>query len=111
MTPDQLARLESTSMVGKMVNFSVKGGPGRTQIGIVEDEVYVMVSEYKHMIQRIRFASGVSWDGSTHGYRTGYYTYDAAGKNIKWGQYTQFLTEREYRSLLAKARERGWDVF
>jgi hypothetical protein len=111
MNPDQLQRLVNASMVGKPVWFRHKGKPGHTQMGIVEDEVYILVSDYKHMIQRIRFSADVSWDGSTHGYRTGYYTYDGAMKHIKWGQYTQFLTEREYRDLLGKARAKGWELF
>jgi hypothetical protein len=110
MTAAQKARLEAMTMVGRKVTFKQKGKPGSYQLGIVEDEVYVLVSDYKHMIQRIRFANGVSWDESEHGYRTGYYTYQAHMQHIKWGQYTQFLTQSEYQVLLAKARERGWPI-
>lgn len=80
-------------------------------MGIVVDEVYVIVGEYKHLIQRIEFADGAAWGGNKYAYRTGYYTYDANKRHVKWGQYTQFLTESEYRELLLKARQRGWDVF
>jgi hypothetical protein len=111
MTPEQQTRLERMSMVNRSVTFRHKDWSGHRLMGTVEDEVYVMVSDYKHMIQRIRFAADVSWDGSTHAYRTGYYTYDAGMKHIKWGQFTQFLTEAEYRDLLGKARAKGWDIF
>jgi hypothetical protein len=80
-------------------------------MGTVEDQVHVMVSDYKHVIQKIRFADDLSWDGSTHAYRTGYWTYDAGKKRIVWGQYTQFLTEKEYKALLAQARQKSWDLF
>jgi hypothetical protein len=30
---------------------------------------------------------------------------------IVWGQYTQFLTEKKYKALLAQARAKGWEVF
>lgn len=97
-------------MVGRTVTFRIKGSTGFQAIGVVEDEVYIMVDDYKHLIQRIRFAADVSWDGSVFGYRSGYYTFDAAGRSIKWGQYTQFLTEAEYFRLLALAREKGWPL-
>lgn len=111
MTDAQRSRLESMSRRGKAVVFKKKGGGGHQTMGVVEDEVYVMVSDYKHVIQKIRFAEGVAWDGSVHAYRTGYYTYDAKKKRIVWGQYTQFLTEKEYKALLAQARAKGWQVF
>src|SRR5919108_47304 len=104
MTPKQKARLEAMSMQGRIVTFKDKGSSSRTQIGEVVDEVYIMVGDYKHMIQRIKFLPGVSWDDSDCGYRPGYYTFDGQGKQIKWGQFTQFLTETEYQTLLAKAR-------
>ena len=111
MTNEQRARLEAMSMVGRQVCFKNKGAADKKLMGVVEDEVYTMVSDYKHMIQRIRLADGVSWDESQCAYRTGYYTYEFGMKNIKWGQYTQFLTESEYRDLLAKARDKGWPIF
>jgi len=111
MTKQQLARLEAMTGVGKQVKFKDKGGDGHTVMGTIEDEVFHMVSDYKHVIQRIRFAEDVSWDGSTHAYRTGYWTYDGKGSRIVWGQYTQFLTEIEYRVLLQKAMDKGWQIF
>jgi hypothetical protein len=111
MTDAQKLRLESMTGVGKAVRFKNKGGGGHRIMGIVEAEVHVMVNDYKHVIQKIRFADGISWDPSTHAYRTGYWTYDAGKKRIVWGQYTQFLTETEYKALLAQARQKGWEIF
>lgn len=111
MTDEQRRNLEAKTRVGREVIFKNKGSSGHTIMGVVEDEVSIMVAEYKHMIQRIRFAPGVGWDGNTHAYRTGYYTYTAGMKRIVWGQYTQFLSESEYGNLLAKARAKGWNLF
>jgi hypothetical protein len=109
-TPEQIAKLEAMSMKGRTITFKYKGKSGRRKIGVVEDEVYIIVGDYKHLIQKVRFEDGVSHDGSLFAYRTGYYTYEASRKNIKWGQYTQFLTEKEYRTLLQKAQDKGWGV-
>lgn len=73
--------------------------------------MYIIIGEYKHLIQKVKFEGGVSWDKSIFAYRTGYYTFENGRKHIKWGQYTQFLTENEYRTLLAKAKAKGWDIF
>jgi hypothetical protein len=110
MTEQQAARLQAMTGVGKFLTHKIKGGVGRTVMGKIEDEVFHMVGDYKHVIQKIRFTDGLSWDGSTHAYRTGYWTYDGKGKRIVWGQYTQFLTELEYRALLQKARDKGWQI-
>ena len=71
------------------------------------------------LIQRVKYpedgqfegSKSKQWDGSPYGYRTGYYTYDKTEKRIVWGQYTPFLTEKEYKSLLEKAKEEGWPIF
>ncbi len=110
MTKAQRQRLEAASCIGKEVHFKVKGGTGRNKMGRVLDEVYIMVGDYKHLIQQIH-ADAPYWDGSKMGYRTCYYTFDADGKHVKFGQYTQFLTELEYRNLLSKARAKGWPLF
>ena len=107
---EQRKRLEAASGVGKFVQFVEKGETARTKMGTVLDEVYVIVGEYKHLIQRIQFEEPY-WDGSRIGYRTCYYTLDAKGKNIKFGQYTQFLTEKEYTVLLSMAKAKGWPIF
>ncbi len=104
---DQRKRLEAKSGIGKFVKFKDKKTRKTTLMGVVRDEVYILVGDYKHLIQRIEKDAGY-WDGSKFGYRTGYYTYDKGGKRILWGQYTQFLTEREYRTLLNKAEAKGW---
>ena len=111
MNKEKLKKLEAKTKIGKPVYFKNKDGSGYRTMGIVEDEVYIIIGEYKQMIQRIKFAKGESWDGSEYAYRTGYYTYDKKGVNIKWGQYTQFLTQKEYKRLLEKAKEKGWDIF
>ena len=103
---EQRRRLEAASGVGKFVQFVEKGETVRTKMGTVLDEVYVIVGEYKHLIQRIQFEEPY-WDGSRIGYRTCYYTLDAKGKNIKFGQYTQFLTEKEYSVLLSMAKAKA----
>ncbi len=110
MTDEQERRLEAQSMIGKHVYFKEKGGTNRKKWGTVTDEVYVMVGEYKHLMQQIK-AEEAYWDGSYVGYRTGYYTWDATGNQIKWGQYTQFLTEKEYATLLSSAKAKGWPLF
>ena len=99
------------SGIGKKVTFKDKGDRSRKVKGTVEDEVFVMVNDYRQMIQRIKFEDGASWDSSTHAYRAGYYTYDAKKKRIFWGQYTQVVTQNEYKELLNKAQKKGWDIF
>jgi hypothetical protein len=109
LTQAEHDRLEKMSMLGRVVWFKNKGGAGKWPVGPVVDEVYIIVGDYKHLIQKIRFATS-GWDGSEFAYRTGYYTYAHGKKVIKWGQYTQFLTEKEYSCLLQKAKDRGWPV-
>ncbi len=110
LTVEQRKHLESQTMKDRYVSFKNKGLPGRKSMGKVVEEVYIIVGEYKHLIQKIEFNDGVSWDGSRYAYRTGYYTYQYGRKRIKWGQYTQFLTEKEYRELLGKAHAAGWEI-
>jgi hypothetical protein len=98
------------SGLNKTVKFKDKGGSAQIKMGVVIDEVYIIVGDYKHLIQQIR-RDQPYWDGSQIGYRTCYYTFEAKGKNIKFGQYTQFLTEKEYTALLAMARDKGWSIF
>ena len=111
MTDAQKLRLQSMTGMHKNVTFKHKGGGGHRIMGRVVGEVHVMVNDYKHVLQKIEFADDISWDGSTHAYRTGYWTYDAGKKRIVWGQYTQFLTETEYKVLLSQARKEEWDIF
>jgi hypothetical protein len=111
MTDEQKQRLEAKSTVGRTVTFKNKGISGERKVGKIVDEVALIVRHHKHLIQKILYADGVSCDGSTHGYRTGYYTYSNGMNKIVWGQYTQFLTGNEYRVLLTKAKAKGWDLF
>jgi hypothetical protein len=120
MDKDQEARLKAKTGIGREVWFKEKMTGQSKPWGRVEDEVAIYVGDYKHLIQRIRChedrsfdggEKGRYWDESKYGYRTGYYTFDRSGKKLLWGQYTQFLTEREYRILLSKAKEKGWDIF
>jgi hypothetical protein len=111
LTDAQRQRLEAMSGMGKRVLFKRKGGDGHRAMGLVEDEVHVIVNDYKHVIQKIKIENGAYQDGSRYAYRTGYYTYDAKRKRILWGHYTQFLTEQEYKELLTRARAKGWPIF
>ncbi len=116
MAKPDIGRLKAITAVGHTVSFKDKKTGALIRWGIVEDEVHVMVGDYKRVLQRIRclgdadFGSmkGTYWDGSKIGYRTGYYTYDKARKRIIWGQFTQFLTQKEYHSLLNQAKGKGW---
>jgi len=110
LTPEELAHLNSQSMLGRPVTFKLKDRTGHWEVGKVEDEVSIIVGDYKHLIQKIKFTNP-SWDGSTHCYRTGYYTYQHGKKHIKWGQYTQLLTEKEYTELRRLAKTKGWKIF
>ena len=103
-----LERLKHQSMKGRDVTFRNKDRPGRRARGVVEDEIFEMVNDYKHMMQRVRFHPGESWDGSTHAYRVCYYTLAADGRTIKFGQYPSFLTQKEAGRLFRKARLKGW---
>ncbi len=53
MTEEQRARLEGMSMKERQVWFKNKGAAGKELMGVVEDEVYSMVSDYKHMIRSV----------------------------------------------------------
>ena len=110
MNDEKIKRLEAMSGIGKNVRFKKKEGGGYTHMGIIEDEVYIMVGDYKHLLQKIKFNPEISWDGSVYAFRTGYYTYDKDRNHIKWGQFSQCLTEKEYRVLLKKAIDKGWKV-
>jgi hypothetical protein len=111
MTDEQKRILEAATRKGKTVWFrdKITGKPIRW--GTVEDEVYVLDNDYKHLIQRIRYAEEGSSDSPWIGYRTGYYTFDKNMKHVKWGQYSQCLSEEKYRDLLGEAKTRGWPIF
>ncbi len=98
-------------MKGRQVRFKNKGAPGHWVVGTVEDEVFIIVSDYKHMIQRIQFPEGEGWGGNLQAYRIGYYTLAAQKRNVKWGQYHSLLAESEFKDLLHQAKQKGWDIF
>ena len=104
-------KLEAATRVGKEVWLNGKGGWTPMLWGVVEDEVAIVVDSTKHVIQRIRFADGVSWDGSKYGYKTGAFTLDPRTGAVKWAQYSQCVSEEELKALIAKARDKGWAVF
>jgi hypothetical protein len=113
MTDQQRARVTAMTGVGKPIHHRRKRGVGHDRMGKIVDEVFHIVGDYKHVIQKVLLPEDlrIKWDGSEHAYRTGYWTYSGNGKRIVWGQYTQFLTEVEYRILLQKARDKGWSIF
>jgi hypothetical protein len=116
MTPAQRKKLDEASRINKPVWFKDKQTGQRILWGTVAAEVFIIVGEehddpYKHIIQKIR-PTRETWDGSEWFYRTGYYTFGGRNKErLVWGQYTQCLTEREYTSLLSRAKEKGWAIF
>ena len=108
---EEVRRLEAATRVGKEVWLNERGSGMPILWGVVEDEVGLVVDDAKHVIQRIRLANGVSWDKSEFGYKTGSFTIDPRSGGVKWAQYSQVLSEREYGVLLAKVREKGWPLF
>lgn len=104
---DDVQRLEAATRLGKEVCLNERGS-GRP---MVEDEVGLVVDDAKHVIQKILLANGVSWDGSRYGYKTRSFTIDARTGSVKWAQYSQVMSEREYSELLAKARAKAWPIF
>jgi hypothetical protein len=108
---EDVQRLELATRVGKEVWLNERSSGMPILWGIVEDEVGLVVDDAKHVIQRIRLAKDVSWDESEYGYKTGSFTIDARTGSVKWAQYSQVVSEQEYRELLTKARAKGWPVF
>jgi hypothetical protein len=108
---DKQQKLETATRIGKQVWLNGKGGWTPTLWGTVDDEVAIVGDGVKHVIQRIRFADGVSWDGSEYGYKTGAFTYDERSSAVKWAQYSQCVSEKEYSELVEQARKKGWPVF
>lgn len=108
---DDIQRLDAATRIGKEVWLNERGSGMPMLWGVVEDEVGIVVDDAKHVIQRIRLAAGVSWDGSQYGYKTGSFTIDPRSGAVKWAQYSQVLSEREYNELLARARAKNWPMF
>jgi hypothetical protein len=111
LSTHEKAQLQSHSAIGHSVRFKERGGTKKEKQGIVVDEVSCMVGQHKQVLQRIRLEKGIRWDESEYAYRSGYYTFTDESRRLVWGQYSQLLTQKEFRSLLRKARNRGWAVF
>lgn len=110
LTERQLLTLGRHSGKDKAVMFTERGGHERVRLGTVEDEVFILVGQHKHVLQRIRLDKSQRWDRSQYVYRTGYYTFSDDRSRLVWGQYSQLLTELEWPRLLRKARRKGWPV-
>ncbi len=116
MDSNQKKKLEEKTHIGRTIRFKDKNGGTSIIWGIVRDEVYIIIGDYKHVIQRIehprqgKWQNGY-WDKCKFGYRTGYFTFDKSGKKLMWGQFAQFLTEHEYRTLIGKTIAKGWPIF
>ncbi len=111
MTKAERKALEGHSGIGKLVKFKNKGRLGQKVWGTVEDEVSIIVNDYKHLIQRIELVPGfLASDANQHkyAYRTGYYTLAARTRKPVWGQYAGLLFEPDYQRLAHKAYEKGW---
>ena len=111
MTKSERKLLEAKSGIGKPVWFKFKGKPGRKLWGWVEDEVSIIVNDYKHLIQRIKLEPGFrASDGNHHKYafRTAYYTLAAKSRKPVFGQYATMLFESDYQRLACMAHEKGW---
>lgn len=64
MNEEQKRKLEAASRIGKGMWFKDKTTGKRSCLGTIEDEVYIFVGDYKHLIQRIHFNPRVSWEGN-----------------------------------------------
>ena len=104
-------KLETATRLGKDVIAQARDSWTPVVWGVVEDEVSLVVDGAKHVIQRIKLAKDVSWDGSEYGYKTGTFQLDPRTGAIKWAQYSQVLSEREMSELFARARAKGWPIF
>ena len=107
MTKNERKTLERCTGINKQVWFKHKGKPGREQWGIVEDEVSIIVKDYKHLVQRIKLEPE-TWGNKKYAYRTAYYTLTAKTRKPIWGQYHALLLEADYRRLMRKAHQKGW---
>jgi hypothetical protein len=86
LSAKHLSKLIAASRVGKPMWFKDKKTGEREIWGTLEDEVFIIVADYKHMIRRIYF-NRPAQAGYEYGYGTAYYTLDKDGRNAKFGQY------------------------
>ena len=72
--------------------------------------VSIIVSDYNHMIQRIKLSLGTArkWGVGNYVYRTCYYTLSAKERKPVWGQYHALVSAADYRKLVRKANKKGW---
>lgn len=111
MTQTQYSSLRDCTRAckGRPVYFKHKGTNERYLVGTVEDLVSVIVSDYSHMIQRIKLAPDTArlWS-SRYAYRTCYYTLTKNSRKPAWGQFHAAVSESVYRRLARKAHAKGW---
>lgn len=108
ITQQQTEKLDTYTGLNKKVFFKDKHTDKRFAVGKVVDEVSVLSFNYKYVFQKVELAPGMTWDGSRYAYRDGYYTWDAKMEKVLWGQYHPLPSEKEKRSLLRKAKNKGW---
>ena len=103
-------KLEAATRLGKEVIATGQASWSPTVLGVVVDEVSVVANDAKHVIQRIKLTKDVARDGSEYAYKAGTCYVDPRAGDVKWAQYSQIISEREHRELLAKARAKGWPI-
>lgn len=111
ITQAQRQKLARYTGIGKRVMFKDKNEGSHFVLGKVVDEIAIISFDYKYVIQKIELVESQSWDGSRFAYRSGYYTWDAPMRQVRWGQYHVCLSARELARLTKEARRKGWAVF
>lgn len=101
-----LVQLKEKTTVGKTVWFYEKNIRKKTyyKMGIVVDEVsqISLGKEYKHFIQKIKYPKG------GYGFRICYYTITRKKDKIVFGQYASQMSQGSFRSLMRKAKKKGF---
>ena len=110
LDPEDQRKLEAATRLGKEVVATGRDSWSPTVLGVVVDEVSVVANAAKHVIQRIKLTKDIAWDGSEYAYKAGTFYVDSRTGDVKWAQYSQIISEREHRELLARARAKGWPI-
>ena len=110
LDPEDQRKLEAATRLGKEVVATGRDSWSPTVLGVVVDEVSVVANAAKHVIQRIKLTKDIAWDGSEYAYKAGTFYVDPRTGDVKWAQYSQIISEREHRELLARARAKGWPI-
>jgi hypothetical protein len=110
MTKKQRQALSRCTGKHKDVWCKGKNTSGKWLAGTIEDEVSIMVRDYKLVIQRIKSAPDNVRAWGKYAYRTGYWTLSAETRKPVWGQYHQIIGDREFRKLILRAEKKGWLV-